>query len=96
MNFRTLIMLAVAALVIVIAIKMNQDSVAVAEPLPAQAAPTIMEEKAANEGTVMTEEEMQELIHDDMDGTIEVPETAPAEKISDEPITPDAEAPAAQ
>ena len=89
MNFRTLIMLAIAALVIVIAVKMNRNSVAEPEELPiqTQTAPT---DEVVEEGGVMTEEEAQDLIYDDMDGTVDVPTNPDAgtgATIGDEPMT---------
>lgn len=89
MNFRTLIMLAIAALVIVVAVKMNRNSVADPEELPVQTQTAPTDEVVEGSG-IMTEEEAQDLIYDDMDGTVDVPENPDAETgatIGDKPMT---------
>lgn len=85
MNFRTLIMLAVAALVIVVAVNMNRNSVAEPEVIPPHTAAPDAETNgfAPESGGMMTEEEAQKLIYDDMDGTVD------AQEDPDAPVTED-------
>lgn len=72
MNFRTLIMLAVAALVIVIAVKMNRN------PEPAMTEETVategyMGEETTTDGLPLTEEEAQDFATDAVDEVAQEP-----------------------
>lgn len=72
MNFRTLMMLGLAALVIVVAIKMNRTPAQVSPTMPTDSIPaTISGNGEMAEESVMTEDEADDLIYDDMDGTVE-------------------------
>lgn len=73
MNFRTLMMLGLAALIIVVAIKMNRTPEQVSSSaMPTDSLPaTISGDAKSAGGSVMTEQETGELIYDDMDGTVD-------------------------
>lgn len=81
MNFRTLIMLAVAALVIVVAVKMNRNPMPdpTENPTANLSTSVIPDTSAPVEDTVMTEEEASGLVYDDMDGTVDAPAATPTE-----------------
>lgn len=90
MNFRTLMMLGLAALVIVVAIKMNRTPAQVSSsPMPTDSIPaTISGDAESAEESVMTEQETNELIYDDMDGTIDAVEDPTEDtSVGDEPVS---------
>lgn len=106
MNFRTLIMLGLAALVIVVAIKMNRSQITESEEVPTGSIPdAVVEEPVAPQDSIMSEDEANQLIYDDMDGTVDV-QDAPTDAYTtesepaldtpktDEPVWSDAQEPA--
>lgn len=88
MNFRTLMMLGLAALIIVVAIKMNrtpaQEAAMPTDSIPA----TISGDAESAEESVMTEQETDELIYDDMDGTVDAVDPPTEDTtVGDEPVS---------
>jgi hypothetical protein len=95
MNFRTLIMLAVAALIIVVAVKMNTNPVASPTTLPDEvmAEQPSTEASAEDVDSVMTEEEIEVM---EEEGIAEEPaEDAASETVTEDGDTAEEMAPAA-